>query len=362
MTSLRAGTIRARLERLRRRFFHKSNVIRTRAGTSTLPHPSPHRHRIVGRGLCMYRAEDFAHVPRAKRRPALELKLPVWSPFLHTGFHCVWAGSVAMVWMWDTDMVWGETSDNAGREPEERVRVLPETVFYPRKPDGVHLQACHEGFELQYWREDVLRDSFWFPERPDARQTDWFLARRDMAASRAAPEVSRTSAETFDPEPWAGRLSPGAWLTANEPALVAAGVLAFAMAALWQEIRIHKTRHFTRAAETEFARMQDEVAPLIEARNEFVGLRRKNLALATLLAAPSQAYLMGEVDRTLPSTRATFHEWQYQRGEISAVVEDAEPDPIAYVRALEAHPLFDKVKADQTRKVGRLKVSMRVDS
>ena len=37
----------------------------------------------------MYQCEDFGSVPRNKRRSALELKLPVWSPFVRTGHHCV---------------------------------------------------------------------------------------------------------------------------------------------------------------------------------------------------------------------------------------------------------------------------------
>ena len=71
---------------------------------------SLHSHWIVGRDLCMYRREDFANVPRGKRRSALALKLPVWSPFERTGHYCVWAGSSAMVWFWDEDKV-GAGSD-----------------------------------------------------------------------------------------------------------------------------------------------------------------------------------------------------------------------------------------------------------
>ena len=54
----------------------------------------------------MYRHEDCSRAcPRRKRRAALELKLPVWSPFERTGYHCVWSGSAAMVWFWDEDKV-----------------------------------------------------------------------------------------------------------------------------------------------------------------------------------------------------------------------------------------------------------------
>ena len=309
----------------------------------------------------MYRSEDFAHVPRAKRRQALELKLPVWSPFRKTGFHCLWAGSAAMLWFWDADAVQDETPGSAADGGKtERARVLPETVFYPRKPDGVHLQDCYEGFELQHWRAGVLLDAFWFAERPNESQTDWFLARRGMQVSAADLDVPLTSAATFHPEPWAGPVAPGAWLEANEPALVASCVLALVLTAVWLEVRFRKTQHLTQTAEAAFARMQDEVGPLVRARNELVRLRRRNLVLSALLAKPSQAYLMGEVDRTLPNPTATFREWRYQRGELSIVIEDDDPDPIAYVRALEAHPLFDQVKAEQARKADRLKISMRV--
>ena len=311
--------------------------------------------------MCLYRYQDFAHVPRAKRRSALELKLPVWSPFRNTRFHSTWEGSAAMVWFWDAEAVQSKPSGGAAnREETKWVRTLPETVFYPRKPDGVHVQACYEGFELQHWGADALLDSFWFAERPDENRIDWFLARRGIETLAAGSKIPHTPASAFEPEPWVSRVPPREWLEANEPALVAAGVIVLAMAALWQDVRSRKTHHFTQIAEAAFARIQDEIDPLLQARNELARLRRRNLALSALLAIPSQAHLMGEVDRVLPSAAATFHEWRYQRGELSLVVEDAEPDPIAYVRALEAHPLFTQVRAEQARKAGRLKVSMRV--
>lgn len=346
---------------MRRRFSNKSNVIQTRAGASSLPQPSLHRHWIVGRGLCLYRYEAFAHVPRSKRRAALELKVPVWSPFRNTGFHAVWAGSAAMIWFWDADAVRRRMAgDPQDRERADRVRVVPETVFHPRKSDGLHLQACREGFELQHWHADVLLDAFWFAERPDENQIDWFLARRGTETAAPDQEVPQTPASAFDSEPWAARVPPGEWLEANESALVAVCLLALVTAALWQEVRFRKTVHLTSSATAAFARIQDEIAPLLQARNELVRLRRTNLALSALLATPSQAQLMGEVDRALPSASAEFHEWRYQRGELTILVEDADPDPISYVRALEAHPLFSQVRAEQARKAGRLKISMQV--
>lgn len=311
----------------------------------------------------MYRCEEFGHVPRAKRRPALELKLQVWSPFDTTDSHCLWAGSTAMLWFWDAEAVRGARFEGTvSREDTERVRVLPETVFFPRKSDGVHLQACHEGFELQYWRADVLRDAFWFAQRPDENQTDWFLARLGFSVSAADLDVPHVPSSALDSEPWAGRMSPRAWLETNEPTLVAACGLVLTMALLWQEVRFRKLHHLVRTAAVASSRIQDEVAPLVRARNELVRLRTRNRALSEVLATPSQAYVMNEVDRTLPSPSATFHQWRYRRGELSVLVEDAAPDPISYVRALEAHPLFHRVKAEPDRKADRLKISMDVDA
>ena len=91
------------LSKLRRTFSGRPNVIQTREGALRLPAKSVHPHWIVGRALCMYRCEDLSGVPRGKRRAALDLKLPVWSPFERTGYHSVWSGGAAMVWFWDED-------------------------------------------------------------------------------------------------------------------------------------------------------------------------------------------------------------------------------------------------------------------
>ena len=110
----------------------------------------------------MYRCESFANVPRSRRRSALELKLPVWSPFVRTGHHCVWSGDSAMVWFWDQDKVAAARGARGGRlrgaaaRAAAQVRVLPETVFGERRPGGVYLQPCREGYELQHWRASLL--------------------------------------------------------------------------------------------------------------------------------------------------------------------------------------------------------------
>ena len=240
--------------------------------------------------------------------------------------------------------------------------MLPETVFHARKPDGVHLQPCREGFELQHWRANRLVDSFWFPERPRERQVGWFLGRQEGEARALPPQsVAEAPDAGIAPEPWSTTLSLREWLEVNERALVTACLLVLALALVWQEARFWKVRHLERAAATELARLQDRLGPRLEARSELLRLRRTNRALVQILNEPSQARLMLLVDRALPNADAEFREWRYQQGELSVVVEDPDPDPIAYVRALEAEPLFDQVRAEPAPGgEDRLEITLRV--
>ena len=351
---------------------------------------SLHPHWIVGRDLCMYRREDFANVPRGKRRSALALKLPVWSPFERTGHYCVWSGTSAMVWFWDEDKIGaapgGPGAEGAPESPEapgsseapgspeapgaERTaaaapaatghRVRPETVFQARKPDGLRLLRCREGFELQYWRSEVLVDAFWFPDQPDQRKLRWFIDRQAGGAEALRSSRLDVSGGELAPEPWRVPLAPGEWLEANERPLVAACFLVLLVTVAWQEARFWKIDHLRSSAVAELARMQDELDPLLAARNELLTLHRTNRALSAILGEPSQALLMGLVDRALPNAQARFREWHYQQRELKVVVEDPDLDPIAYVRALEAEPLFDQVRAEPVRGDDRLRITLRV--
>ena len=357
------------LSMLRRVFFNRLSFIQTRNGPHRLPIESRHSYWIVGRDLCMYRCEEFANIPRSRRRSALELKLPVWSPFERTGHHCVWSGSSAMVWYWDEDTVNAgrETSKapNAGseRRSSARVRVFPETMFYPKKPDGVHLQVCRKGFELQHWRAGVLADAFWCPERPHEGQWGWFIDRQEIDG-QTVPTVRRANSlaveSAMEAKPWSISLTPREWIEVNERGLAAACLLALSLVVVWQEARIWRLRHIAEAGASELTRIQAELGPLLEARNNLLRLRRTNQALLDLLNEPSQARIMSLVDRAIPSAEAKFRKWRYQQGELRVLVEDPELGPIAYVRSLEAVPLFGQVRAEPTRGENRIEIVLKV--
>ncbi len=353
-------TLRERLAPLRQRFSHQPNVIQTRAGVERLPVQSLRPHWVVGRDLCMFRCEEFANVPRNRRRAALALKVPVWSPFERTGWHCVWAGGLAMVWFWDDAVVRPRAEPFATPIDLARAQICPETALLPRREGGVSLQRCARGWELQHWREGALRHSVWYPERPDAAEVSAALARHGIAAT--LPEAAVQAAPSYAAQPWRSPQTPAEWLIANERPLAVAAVLAIALAAVWQETRFWKLTHMQAAAAETFAAVEAELGPIARTRAEAVRLRRRNDAVAGILNVPSQAYVMGLVDAAIPSESTRFFEWRYQQGELTVIVEDTQQnlDTVAYVRALEAEPLFEQVRVGRTQGEDRVRITLRV--
>ena len=357
--------VRKARARLRRRFSNQPNTIATAAGRERLPVQSVRRRWIVGRELCLYRCADLANVPRPGRRAALALNIPVWSPFARTGHHCVWVGSTAMVWLWNADQVDGAAaaqadgtgvgdSRPAAAGPPAGARWLPEPVLHPRKPDGVHLQACHRGFELQHWRGGVLRDAYWQQGRPDETRVAWFAGRADAGP---APADLAVNAAAFATEPWATAVTPGDWLRAHERALVMGGIAVCTLLASWQEARIWSLTARAAALAAEVAQNEDALAPRLAARAEVRRLRTRNAALAALLATPSQPELMNLVDQALPEG-AELQQWRYQRGNVALVLTGENLDAVACVEGLSQ--VFDDVTLGRRQQPGRVDVTLTV--
>ncbi|MCY3814658.1 MAG: hypothetical protein OXH15_23000 [Gammaproteobacteria bacterium] len=347
--------LRNGLSALRRRFSNNVNVIQTAAGVERLSGKSLHANWIVGRGLCLYRCEDFANVPKNRRRAAMELRIPVWSPFEHTGHHCVWSGGTAMVWLWNADAV-AQANGGPGAQPDAQ-REVPETIFLPRRSDGIYLQACQHGFDLQHWRDGVLHDSSWSADTPTTGDLTDFGLRQGGPAPEG--EVAPSPA-VLSPDPWVTPVSPADWLVANERTLVATGLAALLLAAVWLEARIWHTHWEAKAASTELARLEDELGPLLAERAEFLRLRQVNEGLAAFLTEPSQAYLMSVVDRAIPTESATFQRWSYQQRDLTVVVEDPALDPITYIESLEKEALLTGVRTALTSDADRLEITLQV--
>lgn len=362
------------VRRLRHRFARRRSAVQTRAGVALVEGKSVQSRWIIARSLCMYRSEDFANIPRNRRDAAVALKIPMWSPFEQVGHYCAWSGTTAMVWFWNAAAVEADAAllglrarDSTAGTPQPDVRMLPETVLYPKRPDGVHLQACREGFDLQYWRKGALVDSLWLAERPDAPRVDAFAAQHvhdadpdDAEAPVAA--VPPASPPTFSADPWVAPPNPRAWLLANERALVVAALTVFAALAAFQEARYwrYHLAHATDAAE--LRAIDDELAPVLDARDKLVALNSRNAFLAGALNQPSQALLMLRVDGALPSKAIQYRSWRYQQRDLAMVLSsNAAVDPVAVIANLQAVPSFADVRPGRSDQEG-LEVRLRIAS
>lgn len=361
------------VRRLRGRFARRPNAIQTRTGSEPLELKTVHPHWIVGRDLCLYRAEDFAAIPKNRRDAAVALRIPVWSPFERTAHHCVWSGTTALVWFWDQDAVDIHPADLGITEPETdteapespaRVRILPESVFQPRPGPGLRLQACANGFDLQYWHDDILHDSLWLPNPPDPARIRAFTSQVAIAPDDAldtSPPEPEFSPASFSPDPWYSPLTPQAWLLANERTLVILGLAFFAAVAAFEEARVWRYHFAHQAAAAELREIDRELAPVLDARNELNAIDARNAFLAELLNEPSQAGLMLRVHRALPDEMTEFQAWRYQQRDLAMTLSD-DPglDAVAVVAELQAEPMFKDVQPGRTQRDGT-EITLRID-
>jgi len=342
--------ILTRLRTLQQRFYNRSGFFQTRDGIRNLPGKFQHSLLVLGRGLCMYRYQDFSNVPKNKRESALESALGLWSPFEQTGWYCHWHAGFAMVWFWDKSGIDYEAL------PTQNFRVIPETVLSNRSRNGCVRQQCESGVELQYWNNSVLVDSLWIAGEPDSRQVSKFCSRH----SESPDLVVQPANGTF--QVWHRELGPIEWIQHYEKHLVSVAIVLFGVLFIWQEVRIFRAQLQEGVAETRLLDLEEELAPLLAARNKIDRLVQRNNSTLRLASIPSQARLMTLVSRVLPSQLALFREWHYQQGALSFTVEDpeAKTNAIDYVTALRTEPFFIDVSAEQARGNNRFQISLRV--
>ena len=368
------AAIRDTVRRLRHRFARRRSAIQTRAGVALLEGKTVQSRWIVARSLCMYRSEDFANIPRNRRDAAVALKIPVWSPFERVGHYCAWSGTTAMVWFWNAAAVEADAGllglpahgTAPPGTPRSDVRMLPETVLYPKRADGVHLQACRQGFDLQYWRGGTLVDSLWLAEAPDAVRVDAFAAAHandaDAAGAVVSPVIEAPPAypANFAADPWVAPPNPRAWLIANERAVVVAVLAFFAGVAAFQEARYWRYQLAQAGDTAELRAIDEQLAPVLDARDKLGALNGRNAFLARALNHPSQALLMLRVDRALPSKAIQYRSWRYQQQELAMVLSsNVAVDPVSIIASLQVVPAFSDVRPGRSDQDG-LEVRLRV--
>ncbi len=309
----------------------------------------------MGRAFCLYRYHSFTHVPKEHRQAALANLIEVWSPFSETAYYVSWRAGHAMVWFWDAQRIdfslLGEAALGAAFVLSE---TLPETVLLPAKNNGIYLQVCQEGTELQYWHDGLLLESQWYLARPSLSEQASFLRSIQYSANDA------TSIQTVDldwlEQPWSGDVSWSSWLTKNEWRMGAVAVAVLLLILVWQEGRYWQAVVKTTQQKSQIVSLSDSLEPLINARNKIQVLQSWNQAVAAEIGQPQQIRLMNSVDSVLPSAAAAFIEWRYQRGQLEVLIDDPAAQPVQYVKSLQSLPVFSSVRTEKGRDDGQIRL------
>lgn len=301
------------------------------------------RRHVLARALCRFRLVDFSTLPRAEQFDFVQVQLAAWQPFARTDWTLVLGESCAMVWAWDTEAL--EQRCAAAGLAAQRLTIIPEPLLQaPAQHDGARLQTCVQGWEAQVWRAGQLRASHWWTQPPDEGQWLNFLrgagaAPVDLPFAAASVEVQLVQAR-----PW-GQLRSEASLRAGQGLRWQAGLaivlLLVGWASLYELRALWQVQARTQALEQQKAQLQEQIAPLLQAREEVLRSMAQQQQLLLQVNQPTALAVLTHVARVLaadPAMAATVvRELQWGNGQLRLALQvPTGISRVAYVQALES--------------------------
>jgi len=330
-----------RLSLPRRRSFHFSGRVELadgRIGT---------QQWLLSRALCRFNRFDLNRLPAAKRKAALALQLPQWSPYVDSGYAIAWQNGFASVWCWDNNRIDTEIQKH-GKTPKSQQKI-PETLLRAPLQLGLRLLKCMDGAEGQYWQDAQLVASRWWPQRPDEHA--WLSFQRDCGI---APEQQETKSTLQDLplqlQPWA-KIATLAGSTDDMPIAEVAlhGVLLFALglATVWLGLRYYQIEHAIAGRTSELAAIKSKAGPVFVAREIALSTLVRIKSIDAIESYPQPLVLLGAFAETLPKDSGAFvREWDMSGDHLKIAVgsPNANISGATYVQALEKTGLFADIQ------------------
>ena len=311
---------------------------------------------IVPRKFLFYQCIDFESVPRALHANLLLQRIRQFSPFSEPASCQVLVGNIAQVWFWDSQRL----TRMHHEQDLPALNVVPETMLYLPMMAGLRAQPCIEGWDLQYWDAGLLRHSRWFAEEPNEREKADFVrvcaAAQDHAwvlgganlLSKPWNEKPFWSKENLASEPVASRLILGVFL-------------AWLFLQLGLNFGAQIKEHYL---SLRVSHKSEQLKELVAQRDGAINQQAFNQAIADLAQSPSQLHLLAQVRTCLGDLSFSILEWQYQREQLTLLLQQENQDTRALVEACAKTPIFSDVRAEpgvtpnQTRLVFSLKGSV----
>ena len=302
---------------------------------------------VLSRPLCRFNRFDLSRLPAAKRKAALNLQLPQWSPFSDSGYAIVWQEGFASVWCWDNGRVDAEIQ-KLGKLSKSQQK-LPETLLRPPLQAGLRLLKCLDGAEGQYWQEGQLIASRWWPQRPDEHA--WLAFQRECGIAADAQQARVTLQDLpLLTRPWAKVSVPGASgadIPLAELGLYAALVFGLGLTTAVMGLQHHQISSATAKRNAELAAIKSKAGKVFSAREDALNTLIRIKAIASIEPNPQPLVLMEAIANTLPKEgNASLREWDMTGShlKISIFSQDANVAGANYVQALDKTGLFSNIQ------------------
>ena len=310
----------------------------------------------MNRGLCLYKSLDFSGITQTDRDAALAIQLQQISPFASSGHFAVFQGDIAQIWLWDA----AAQKTAALTLQAQRAYPLPETLLV-KKPteDGLYLRTCLTGYELQYWRNNALTLSKWWPHKPDEKAIKRFTTANDLAEN----EVEAPAQDAWLDKPWASPARVGTLGFAQVEqhcvlALLCVVSFFFAYYAV-QHLQLWREMQNIEKEQTELER---SIQPVLEARAAIVQDAETIKFITSLTPTPPMTVIFGEVLSLLKPNQLTLAGWQYQYPTLLIHIQrNQRVEQGALVQAFENSRLFSGVTIAEDTRNKTLALTLTVD-
>jgi hypothetical protein len=301
----------------------------------------------LSRALCRFNRFDLSRLPAAKRKAALALQLPQWSPYQKSNYAVVWQNGYASVWCWDSGRIDGDFQKHG--KVKKSQQKLPEPLLRAPLQTGLRLLKCLDGVEGQYWQETQLVVSRWWPQRPD--QQAWLTFQRDCGIPPEQQEATSPVQELpFLLQPWAKVDSPSNStddLSLVETTLYSVLLLFLGFATILLGIQHFQIERAIAQRSSELASIKSRAGPVLAAREAALNSLIRLKGIVEIEPYPQPLTLMAAVADALPKDSGAFlREWDMTGNRLKIAISSPTTSiaGATYVQAFEKTGLFDDIQ------------------
>jgi hypothetical protein len=302
---------------------------------------------VLSRALCRFNRFDLTRLPVSKRKAALALQLPQWSPYAESAYAIAWQNGFASVWCWDNARIDAEIKKH-GKTPKSQ-RKIPETLLRAPLPAGLRLLKCLDGVEGQYWQDAQLIASRWWPQRPDEQA--WLSFQRDCGIAPEQQEGNSTLQDVpLQLRPWIKIATPsGATddMPLAEIALYGALTLGLGVTTVVLAMQHYQIDRAIAQRSSELAAIKGKAGSVFAARESALSALTRLKSIETIEPYPQPLVLMAALAETLPKDSGAFvREWDMSGNRLKVAVKspDANIAGADYEQALEKTGRFGDIQ------------------